>query len=1139
MWNIHGFSLNKATDADFLEAICNIDVLSLVETWCGGDNPQIDVPEFSCITSSTRNKHKKARRFSGGISIYVRNNLKTGVSKLPFSNPDIVWVKLLKSFFNFKKDVFLGIIYFSPEGSTGNNEDLNVLYSKLLSDIEIYSSQGDIVIQGDFNAYTNLNPDYVTYDESEHPNSDDQFYIYDSPSPRNNMDNKTSNKSGKLLLNLCKETSLSILNGRTVGDLNGKYTCTTYNGSSVVDYTLVNNELLQGICSFKVGDLTDLSDHCLLNCCLLTCFYNVPNNHRNNLDTLPGKFLWNTEAIENYKANLLSDPIKCKLQKFLTHNYSDSDLAVDNINSILHETASMSAKFVKGKSPSKKNKKKKKEWFSDSCRDLRITVKSYLSLVNKFPNNETYRIKYYSFLSKYRRKCKIEEKKFKKQICDDIYSNMNKDPKTFWNMINRMQNSSSGNNDDILNMDEFSNFFEKINNHSNQIPNNNFHNSIKDKLETHINNYKNPNNPNKSEFDEPINKEEIMKAIKTLKNGKSTSSDLISNEMLKYGIHQLIEPLLKLFNFIFEKGCFPKAWNESYISLIHKKGDKTNPANYRGISLTSNLGKLFNKIILARVIKFINNNNLISENQIGFKEKSRTTDHIFTIKSIVDTYKTKKMKVFAAFIDLRKAFDTVWREGLFYKLCKNKFPTQIFNIIHSMYKDPYCRIKFKQGLGRKFISRCGVKQGDVLSPILFNLYINDLVANLNESNNDPVILGDLTINSLLYADDIILLSSTANGLQKSLEILDKFCSSWKLDVNEQKSKVMVFNSNGKTHINSFKINNSPIETVKTYCYLGITFKYNGNINVSTKLLMEKGRKAWFKIKKTIGLDNACCLMEKLFDSLVSPITLYGCELWGAFCHLKDTDPFEQLHLKFIKEILGIHSKATNVACLTELNRHPLVEKVTLLAIKFWDHISNSTNTLVNKVYNNIPDNNKWITTIKMWVKKLGFGYLINSTENIKSALSSIKQRLHDHTLQTQNSSIAESKKLSFYKTIYRQNQRPFYVDNCRFRSDRTTICKFRISAHTLAIERGRYQNIPQNNRICPKCDTGAIEDEMHFFVYCPAYTTFRKELIIKLKCCFKNLDSLTDYKIPLILNSSSLIVNKALIEYINNCQGKN
>ena len=118
--------------------------------------------------------------------------------------------------------------------------------------------------------------------------------------------------------------------------------------------------------------------------------------------------------------------------------------------------------------------------------------------------------------------------------------------------------------------------------------------------------------------------------------------------------------------------------------------------------------------------------------------------------------------------------------------------------------------------------------------------------------------------------------------------------------------------------------------------------------------MEKGRKAWFKIKKTITLNNPCNLLKKLFDSLVVPIILYGSEVWGVSTYNKfrDSDLFEHLHLNVIKEILGLQCKTTNVACLEETNRTPLHLKIKLSAIKLLDHIVNSPNTLVNKIYIN-------------------------------------------------------------------------------------------------------------------------------------------------------------------------------------------
>ena len=143
-----------------------------------------------------------------------------------------------------------------------------------------------------------------------------------------------------------------------------------------------------------------------------------------------------------------------------------------------------------------------------------------------------------------------------------------------------------------------------------------------------------------------------------------------------------------------------------------------------------------------------------------------------------------------------------------------------------MYSDIKSRMKFTQGLSQAFSSNKGVKQGDVLSPLLFNIFINGIVNKLEQNEPYPVLIGDIPINCLLYADDIIRLSSSPDGLQKSLDSLADFCSCWKLKVNTSKSKIVVFNSNGKSFINHFKCDGNIIDTVSNYCYLGITLKCN-------------------------------------------------------------------------------------------------------------------------------------------------------------------------------------------------------------------------------------------------------------------------------------------------------------------------
>ena len=118
-------------------------------------------------------------------------------------------------------------------------------------------------------------------------------------------------------------------------------------------------------------------------------------------------------------------------------------------------------------------------------------------------------------------------------------------------------------------------------------------------------------------------------------------------------------------------------------------------------------------------------------------------------------------------------------------------------------------------------------------------------------------------------------------------------------------------------------------------------KCNGNFNVAVSLLMEKARKIYFKIKKTIGLNNPCKRLEKPFDSLVTPILLYCSEVWGIYLDPGDSSIVEKFHMKFIKEILGVHCKASNVACRTELGKLPLWAKISFSCIKFWEHLLTS------------------------------------------------------------------------------------------------------------------------------------------------------------------------------------------------------
>ena len=218
----------------------------------------------------------------------------------------------------------------------------------------------------------------------------------------------------------------------------------------------------------------------------------------------------------------------------------------------------------------------------------------------------------------------------------------------------------------------------------------------------------------KAESDSTITYKEIKKAIFDLRKGKSAGPDRILNEVIKYTNPVMINSYMKIFNVILKTGIYPKSWKESFTIPIYKSGDKNDPNNYRGVSLVNCLPKIFNTILNNRLIKIIEDQ--LSNSQFGFRENHRTADSIFVLKSLINKYLHKnKKKIYACFVDLRKAFDSVWREALLYKLCKMGVGLHFFKLLKEQYLNTTSSLKHKDQHSVFFNISRGVKQGDSLS----------------------------------------------------------------------------------------------------------------------------------------------------------------------------------------------------------------------------------------------------------------------------------------------------------------------------------------------------------------------------------------------------------------------------------------
>ena len=220
-----------------------------------------------------------------------------------------------------------------------------------------------------------------------------------------------------------------------------------------------------------------------------------------------------------------------------------------------------------------------------------------------------------------------------------------------------------------------------------------------------------------------------------------------------------------------------------------------------------------------------------------------TSDHIFLLRTIVEkVVKRNKKKLYAVFIDFKKAYDTVNRDLLIKKL-QTLGINGIFmrNIISIYQKTEYC-IKLKNGHTCPISSNLGLKQGCPLSPMLFNLYIDD-VKEIFDDTCDPVVMQNTKINRFLYADDLVLLSESKDGLQRCIDNVSNFAKAKRLTISTKKSKSMVFNLPGRFLRDKFVLDGSTLESVQSFCYLGIDIKSSGTMKHAMNVLNDKGGKA--------------------------------------------------------------------------------------------------------------------------------------------------------------------------------------------------------------------------------------------------------------------------------------------------------
>ena len=472
----------------------------------------------------------------------------------------------------------------------------------------------------------------------------------------------------------------------------------------------------------------------------------------------------------------------------------------------------------------------------------------------------------------------------------------------------------------------------------------------------------------------PILREEVVEAIKTLKPGKAPGVDNITSELLIAGGDAVVDVLHSVCNHTWKTGEWPSKWTRSLIITIPKKGNSKKCENYRTISLISHASKVMLRIILNRLQPQAEH--IISEEQAGFRAGRSTVEQIFNLNILCQKYKQHNQDLYHIFIDYKKAFDRVWHAALFATMKKYNISPNLIRVIASLYESATSAVLFNGKVGRWFCTTIGVRQGCLLSPTLFNLFLEMIMTEALELHEGSVSVGGRSITNLRFADDIDGLAGSEQELFNLTNAINSASTRYGMEINGEKTKIMTNNPAGFKE--EMILNNETVEVVNKFKYLGSIISDKGSkpeivarLGQATKAIC-KLQRIWKS--RTISLTHKL----KLINSLVHSVFLYGCETWTLTADLeKRITSFE---MKCFRRILNItfRDHITNQAVRDRLapilgNRDDLLTSVKKRKLKWYGHVSRGHGMATTILQGTVPGGRKpgrqklrWEDNVKEW-----------------------------------------------------------------------------------------------------------------------------------------------------------------------------
>ena len=607
-----------------------------------------------------------------------------------------------------------------------------------------------------------------------------------------------------------------------------------------------------------------------------------------------------------------------------------------------------------------------------------------------------------------------------------------------------------------------------------------------------------------------LTKSHVLKVLTQLKISKATGPDGVGNFILKLAAPILANPLCHLFNVSLSRGIFPDIWKRAHVLPVFKKGDRQDKANYRPISLLPNISKVFERLVYKFLYEYLSENNLLCPKQSGFRQKdSSVCKLIHIVHTIYEALENGK-EVCAIFLDISKAFDKVWHEGLLFKLKQIGVGGPLLNWFQTYLVGRLQRVIIKGQESTWLPITAGVPQGSILGPLLFLIFINDLPQGI-ESNVD------------LFADDTSLLdiidnpTSTSNKMNRDLEAIHDWALRWRVTFNPDKTVTMVFSTKVNKPIHPSLIFQGKILTQSCqHKHLGLTLSDNLSWNKHIDNLLTSASKKIGQLKR-LKFKVTCDTLLTLYNTMVRSSLEYADVVWDG-CPDYLSEKLETIQYAAAKICTGAMNGTSGQTIKSELGLPTLtsrrsLHRVTLLHKvlheDFASYLKPLLPTSATASNYNLRNKDLLVLPTKAGITNRFANSFVHASIKIWNSLP-----LEIRRIEKTNSFKSA---LSNYYAFQPPAKAPkYYASGLRPASVLQSRLRYRFSALNAHLY---THNIVAD----PSCSCGHDwEDEIHFFAICPKYAALRVVMIDQLDSYLTNVNYMSPEQLcSLLLYGSS------------------